>query len=73
MSNKVVRYDGEHEFFWHWFECPSCKSGKVAAHFDFCPMCGVKLDWGDIRKAYDESSEVEVLWNQEPMTLSFRD
>lgn len=38
---------GADERYHDWYECPSCKERYIARYYDFCPICGVKLQWED--------------------------
>lgn len=30
-----------------WFVCPKCERLHVKDFYNYCPMCGQKLDWSD--------------------------
>ena len=37
-------HDYSDEWYGRCYPCPSCGS-DIMEDFDFCPICGVKLDW----------------------------
>jgi hypothetical protein len=39
---------GVDEKYDDWYQCPNCKEKRdIARHHNFCPNCGVKLQWED--------------------------
>lgn len=34
----------------NWYTCPNCNGQDIFEGFDFCPECGVKLEWEDKEK-----------------------
>lgn len=31
-----------------WYRCPECDFDSLNTVFNFCPCCGVDLDWDDV-------------------------
>lgn len=38
---------GRHADYGDLFECPKCGDAHILDYFKYCPVCGVKLDWGE--------------------------
>lgn len=36
---------GYDETYCEWFSCPFCKEGDIRRGDNFCPNCGVRIDW----------------------------
>jgi hypothetical protein len=36
---------GEDELYTNWYRCPQCKDDMITRGSNFCPKCGVKLQW----------------------------
>jgi hypothetical protein len=36
---------GEDELYTNWYRCPQCKDDMITPRSNFCPKCGVKLQW----------------------------
>lgn len=39
---------GMDEVYVMFHECPDCGGEDIIYGFNFCPVCGVKLDWSDV-------------------------
>ncbi len=31
----------------NWYVCPNCKCHSLDIYFNYCPNCGIKLEWPD--------------------------
>jgi len=41
---------GMDELYGEWFVCPKCSEAGVFWKTNFCPDCGVELDWSKVDK-----------------------
>jgi len=39
--NKFV----DDELYGSWYKCPECGDTYIFNDFNYCPMCGCKIDW----------------------------
>lgn len=37
--------DGEDEWYCDWYGCPERSDTHIARRFNYCPNCGIKLEW----------------------------
>ena len=31
----------------NWYVCPNCEFDSLDIYFNYCPNCGIKLEWPD--------------------------
>lgn len=47
---KVIIYqnsfDTKEDHFCYWYDCPKCGSNHVERTYNYCPICGVGIEWG---------------------------
>ena len=36
---------GKYELCCHFFECPNCKKQEVIHGYQYCPVCGIEINW----------------------------
>ena len=43
----VNKSSGKDEWWCNWYYCPNCvqEYAHIAGGFDFCPDCGIELEW----------------------------
>ena len=54
IQNKVNKFEGNmttvkyyfsDDEYIHWFECNKCKCNRIVYKSNYCPNCGIQLDW----------------------------
>ena len=36
---------GKDEWWCNWYKCPNCEDSCIANHYNFCPICGKRIEW----------------------------
>jgi hypothetical protein len=44
-----VKYYFSDDEYIHWFECKSCKCNRIVYKSNYCPNCGDRLNWNNIK------------------------